>query len=196
MFTFQALQILLFLIPGFMASQILGMLVVRSKAQNELVRIVEALIFSMLIYAVFAVVAGYSPVSMDQTNNTISYSFEPWPFIALIAISIIMPIILSFFMTRDWHMKFARKLGASQRTSRSSVWFDVFYDFKCPVIIDFANGRRLYGWPMYYSDDPENPYLFISNPYWIEDNEFVQTGLVGMLVTPEQKIDLIEFVKK
>ena len=42
---------------------------------------------------------------------------------------------------------------------------------------------------MYYSNEPENPYIFLFKPAWInEDNEFVDLNIEGILITPEQKI--------
>ena len=49
MYSFQALQILIFLIPGFISAVILDTLVVRIE-KKELGKIIEALIFSMIIY--------------------------------------------------------------------------------------------------------------------------------------------------
>jgi hypothetical protein len=43
----KVLNILIFLIPGFISSVVLNALVVRKKEQKELQRIVEALIFSI-----------------------------------------------------------------------------------------------------------------------------------------------------
>ena len=53
MYTFQALQILIFLIPGFISATILNVLIVR-KEKREFGKIVEALIFSMVIYTIYS----------------------------------------------------------------------------------------------------------------------------------------------
>jgi len=53
MYTFQALQILLFLIPGFISSAMLYSLVIRHD-KSELSRIIEALVFSLLTYAFYS----------------------------------------------------------------------------------------------------------------------------------------------
>jgi len=195
MYTFQALQILIFLIPGFISSTVLNALVVRKKEQKELEGLIEALIFSMLTYTLYSIVRGGSPVVLDQTASTVSYSYDVGSFLWLTSISVVVPVALSFLTTNDWHMKLARALRISRRTARSSVWFDVFYDLRKHIVIDFENGRRIYGWPMYYSDDPGEPYIFLYRPHWIEEGEFIDTGLFGMLITPEQKIEAIEFLK-
>jgi hypothetical protein len=97
-------------------------------------------------------------------------------------------------------MKLARALRISKKTARSSVWFDVFSDKKTAIIINFENGRRIYGWPLYYSDNPEKPYIFLSKPAWIkkgkEKDEFIHLDIEGILITPEQKIESIEFLRR
>lgn len=199
MYTFQALQVLIFIIPGFISSLVLNALVVRDREQKEIERVVEALVFSMLIYAIYSLIDGKNPIEplvVGQNSDVFTYSYEPTPFLWLITIAVLVPLPLGLLITNDLHMRVARKLRASTRTARSSVWYDVFCDQKKHVVIDFENGRRLYGWPMYYSDTPEEPYIFIYKPRWIQDGEFVDTGLLGMLITPVQKIEAIEFLSK
>ena len=58
MYTFKALQILIFLIPGFISTAMLSVLIVR-KEQKELGKIVEALIFSLLIYTIYSFVGSF-----------------------------------------------------------------------------------------------------------------------------------------
>lgn len=195
MYTFQALQILIFLIPGFISATILDALVVR-KEKKELGKIIEALIFSMLIYTIYSAVSGRSPIALNQIEKSITYSYDSKSFLWLGLFSIGIPVVLSFLITNDLHMKVARTLLISKRTARSSTWFDVFYDRKRDIIINFENGRRIYGWPEYYSEDPEKPYIFLHKPAWIKEEEFVDLNVEGILITPEQKIECIEFLKK
>ncbi|MFH1859834.1 MAG: DUF6338 family protein [bacterium] len=194
MYTFQSLQILIFLIPGFIAATIFNVLVVR-KERKEFEKIIEALIFSMLIYTIYSLVSGSSPVALNQIKGTITYSYNSNSFLCLGLLSIGIPVILSFLITNDWHMKLARGLRVSRKTARSSVWFDVFCDIRKPIIINFENGRRIYGWPKYYSDEPETPYIFLLKPAWIQEGKYVDLNVKGILITPEQKIESIEFLE-
>lgn len=194
MYTFQALEILIFLIPGFISATVLNALIVR-KEKKELGKIIEALIFSMLIYTIYSFVSGRSPITLNQIEESITYSYNSESFLWLGLLSIGIPAALGLFVTNDWHMKAARKLRISRRTARSSVWFDVFCDIRKHIIINFENGRRLYGWPMYYSNEPENQYIFLFKPAWIQEEEFIDLPVEGILVTPEQKIESIEFLE-
>ena len=195
MYTFQALQILIFLIPGFISEVILNAFIVR-KEKKEFERIIEALIFSMLIYTIYSIAIGGSPIVLNQTTTSITLSYEKYSLSWLSAFSIGIPVVLGLLVTNDLHMKLARSLRISRKTARSSVWFDVFYDIRAHIIINFENGRRIYGWPMYYSNDPKNPYIFLFKPAWIQGDQFVHLDdLEGILITPEQKIESIEFLE-
>lgn len=194
MYTFQVLEILIFLIPGFISATILNALIVR-KEKKELGKIIEALIFSMLIYTIYSFVSGRSPVTLNQIEKSITYSYDSKSFLWLGLLSIGIPIVLSCFVTNDWHMKIARTMRISNKTARSSVWFDVFCDIRKHIIINFENGRRLYGWPMYYSNEPGNPYIYLFKPAYIQEDKWVDLDVEGILITPEQKIESIEFLE-
>jgi hypothetical protein len=169
-------------------------LIVR-RERTEFEKIIEALIFSLFIYTIYSSISGRSPITLIQSQDSITYSYEAWSFLWLSLISIGLPALLSLFITNDWHMEVARRARMTRKTARESVWIDVFSDIKKHVIINFENGRRIYGWPMYYSNEPENPCIFLSRPAWIEENGFVDLKVEGILITPEQKIESIEFLE-
>lgn len=198
MYTFQALQILIFLIPGFISETILDALIVR-KDKKELGVIIEALIFSMFIYTIYSFISGKSPVALDQSKQSIVYTYDGISFLWLSLLSIGFPVVVSFLVTNDLHMKVARFLQISKKTARGSVWFDIFSDIDTHIIINFKNGRRIYGWPLYYSNEPQNPYIFLSEPAWIQEEnqeqKFIDLNIQGILITPEQKIESIEFLE-
>ncbi|WP_420642733.1 DUF6338 family protein [Candidatus Leptofilum sp.] len=198
MFTFQALQILLFLVPGFFAAKLFDSFVTRETKQSDLARIEEAVIFSLLIYAIYALIQPQSAISFDQSSGTINYTFDAEALIFLSAISMILPIILSYSFAKNFHMKLLNRLGVSQKSSRFSVWDDAFQDYQRYIVIDFENGRRLYGWPRYYSDGNQEICLLIHKPLWIiegdEGLEMQDTGFDEMLITQNQKIDSIGFM--
>ncbi len=195
MFTFQALQILIFLIPGFIASAVLNALVVR-KDKNEFGRIVEALVFTLIIFTIYSLFSDKSPVALSTVGDNMTYSYDSHAFLYLVAISVILPVVMSFLVTHDLHMRLSRKLHISKKTARTSVWVDVFYDLDNYVIVNFKDGRRIYGWPTYFSTDPDQQYVFLSNAAWIEETEFKPLeGAEGILITPELEIESIEMLK-
>ena len=196
MYTLQALQILIFLIPGFIVAKILDHFIVREE-YNEFGKIIEALIFSMIIYTIYSIFFSIGPIGINLESKSLTFDYTS--FIYLLSISIILPIVLALLITNDLHMKIARKIHITRKTSRNSVWYDIFCDNQRYIIINFSNGRRLFGWPMDYSDSQEKQYLYIKQPAWvvynkkIKKNEYVDLDIDGILITPEQKIDSIEF---
>lgn len=195
MFTFQAIQILIFLIPGFISSRVIDALIVRKPEHKELESVIEALIFSMLIYTLASFVGLKSPVALDTTMTTVIYP-EPWSFVWLIAISMMLPVLFAGFINNDLHMRLVRWFRVTKKTSRLSVWNDAFYDKKARVIIDFVDQTRLFGWVEHFSDYPDNPFLYVTHPQWVNGDEFEKIeGVEGLLITPEQKIVYVEFLK-
>ncbi|MBK8903071.1 MAG: hypothetical protein IPM53_17915 [Anaerolineaceae bacterium] len=198
MFTFQALQLLLFLIPGFLTLLVLNSLISRKPHRSDLAQTAEALVYSMVVYALYSLIRKQSAVSIDQTSQSVSFSFDPLSFFLLIGLSIGLTIVFSFFVNKNVITKVLNKIGISPRSARLSVWHDAFYDYKRYIVIHFEDGRRLYGWPQYYSDGTDEPYLFVYKPYWIvesdEKSQLKETGLDGMLITPNQKIHYIGFM--
>ena len=196
MFTFQALQFFIFLIPGFLSSRLLSMLVVRKEEKRELDSVVEALIFSMAIYTFFALTNEPSPIVLNEQNGEFTIAYNSIAFLILTVLSVVFPFLLAFIVNNDFVMSFARKLKITKKTSRISVWHDAFYLKRPLVVINFADGKRLFGWIEHFSDDPDKPFLYVYQPQWINKNgKYIDLGLEGMLITPEQKINFIEFLK-
>lgn len=206
MYSFQAIQILIFLIPGFISEALLNQFVFR-KDKSELWTIVEALIFSLIIYTIYSLVISKSPVELTVINSpnestSSTYTYNSVAFLWLVAFSVIIPIILSYLLTYDVYMKLLRFLHISKRTTRESTWLDVFSDYQSYIIVNFSDGRRIMGWPRYYSDDPDSQYIYLYEPALIVPNrktkkdeyQYLNTA-EGILITPEQKIESIVFLK-
>ena len=207
MYTFEAMQIFIFLIPGFISEAILNILVVR-KDKTDLGKIIEALIFSLIIYVGFSLLVSKSPVSLtvvseakEGASSTFTLYTDGIQFLWLLLFSIILPLIIGCLITNDLHMKLLRKLHVTGRTSRESVWLDLFLNNSRSIIINFDDGRRITGFPQYYSEDPTSQYIYLYKPAWIEYNdhkkkeEIVElNGIDGVLITPQQKIDSIMFI--
>jgi len=207
MFSLDAIQILIFLIPGFISEALLNQFIV-TKEKSELWTVIEALIFSMLIYVVYSFAISRSPVALTvvstpntSTSSTITYNGIA--FIWLVGFSIIIPIILSYLINNDLYMKLLRVLHISKKTARQTTWLDVFLDKqKRYIIINFTDESRLFGWPKYYSDNPEQQFIYLMQPAWIVKNEKngeyerLELDIDGILITPAYSIESIEFYKE
>lgn len=207
MYSFEAMQILIFLIPGFISETILNIIVVR-KDKSDLGKIVEALIFSLIIYVGFSLLVSKSPVSLtvvseskDGASSTFTLHNSGVQYLWLLLFSVILPLAMGCLVTNDLHMKLLRRLHITGKSARESVWLDLFLNNKRSIIVNLEDGRRITGFPEYYSDDPGSQYIYLYKPAWIVYNndkkidEIIEmNGIDGILITPQQKIESIMFI--
>ena len=74
------------------------------------------------------------------------------------------------------------------------MWLDVFIEHRRFIIIQFTDGRRLYGWPELYSDDVNEGLLYLTYPQWIDDDgQYVPLKVSGFLIVDRSSIKSIMF---
>ena len=189
--TGETLALFLLLMPGFLASVVLNAVVVRS-TKNRVGSIVEALVFSFVIYAILTPF-GLSPVDLEVTSDG---AYRPVVtssrLLYAMALAVGLSLLLGFLITNDYHMKLLRKVGVTSSTARINTWLDIFIDQKRYVVVTFTDGRRLFGWPEYYSNDTTEGLLYVSDPAWIsDDGEYTDLSVHGILLTNKDRIESI-----
>lgn len=192
-FTFEAINILIILLPGLLTSIIVNSLIVRRQA-SDLRLVIESLVYTFVITTSYALIKGDSPVNIQKDNLTVTY--DGWSFLILLGIAITLALIISASITHDWHMWLMRKINVSYNTARLSVWLDALYDHNSYVIVHFMNGSRLYGWPEYFSDSDQGTYLYLVDVRWIDPktDEYREPEIDGILITPAMEIEYIYFL--
>jgi hypothetical protein len=195
--TGETVMIFVYLIPGFLSSLILNQVVVR-KDKDQMAKIVEALVFTFLIYSIISIFIGQSPVTLiaKKTDAATEYSiqYNPTVVFPIIILSIILPLVLGYFATTDKHMSCLRWLRITDKTGRETAWLDIFTEQKKYVVVNLADGRRVFGWPMCYSNTPEEGLLYLQNPSWItRDGKYVELKIHGLFLVKANNIDSIEF---
>ena len=196
--TAETLTIFAFLIPGFISSLILNAVVVR-KDKDNFSKLIEALVFSFLIYVVVSPFTTHSPVLLDsiRIDKAAIYPLQyNWRVaVPTVILSILLPLFLGFLITKDLHMKLLRRLRVTNKTARDTVWLDVFTDQKRYLIVNLSDGRRVFGWPMYFSNTPEKKNIYLYNPSWItEDGDYIDLDIHGLFLVKADNIDSIEFL--
>jgi hypothetical protein len=197
---FEALAVLLVLLPGFVAARTVQGLCVRP-TQTELDKVVEALLYSFLIYVVFVSILHRIPLSVVEETSargvkTYSPQVQSGDLLLLLTFSLILGLGVSGSVTNDLHGRLFRLLHLTQRTTRSSIWGDVFHDLSFYVQVQFCDGRKLIGWPRYFSDTPEESSLFLEAAAWVKDGEELQEiPGPGILITKNMPIETIMFLK-
>ena len=199
---FEAVAVLLVLLPGFLCARIVQSLCVRPK-QTELDKIIESLLYSFVVYVAFvALFGGAVPVGFQigADNGVQHYAIElhAKPLLQLAAISSLLALLVGFIVTNDISGWVFRKLRLTQRTTRSSVWSDVFHELRGVVHVELGDGRRVIGWLRYYSDEPKDASLFLEKAAWVrtDNDELIPIQGPGILITQHMGIKFVEFLRR
>jgi len=197
----QALAVLLLLLPGFFSAKIVQMLCARPK-QSELDKIVEALLFSFFTYLLFALTLGPElPLSWSARGdqNGIHYLMEihRGRLALLAAYAGMLGFAWGWLTNHDALLTWLRKAGFTQRSSRTSVWNDIFHTLGGTVQIGLKDGRMAQGWLRCYSDEAEDSTFFLEAASWVDENGGVYpVDGPGVLFTKQCDVQFVIFLNE
>jgi hypothetical protein len=165
-------------------------------------RVLDALLFSFVIYLLVSVFYQWEPLAQVKSNGgSLSFSFSTnTRVIGLSGLCVILiPIVVGFLYFNDYLHFVLRKLKITTKTSRANTWNDAFLSQNRYVIVTLKDGRRIRGYPTMFSTDPEEGFVYLYNPAWVnddkskdEDPDYIESNCHGFLLNREN-IDLIEF---
>ena len=187
----ETLNVLLLFFPGLLASAVLKGVLKRSDI-DATQRLIEAILFTIVITVAVTALTD-TPLfarAVTLADGELGVAPGTWGAFALTALlAVLVPLPIAAVLSRYWHMKGLRRLGVTSRTSRGSIWEEAFVEQGNRfVVLHLTDGRRLQGFPMYWSPDPADGFIFLDQPAWIvwregiEEDEVVPTGQHGTLV--------------
>ncbi len=198
------LAVLLILLPGFVTLFIERALAYQ-REPSPTILVARALLYSLLNYAAFTL-TGLPLMKWAIQEDANGRAFlllrsSALSAIVLLAIAAAMGMVVGWLKGHDLHMRLARKLGLTLRTSREGLWLDLFQDHYGTratdppfVVVTLRDGRRVNGWPLYFSDEYNaGPVLFLSKAKWLADDASEPTAIPnpGILIKGSE----IEFVQ-
>jgi hypothetical protein len=194
----EALGILLVLLPGFTCAYIAQYLSVRRK-QTELDKIIEALLFSVVLYLATLPHFGNTLPAYWQVSPNNPSVFQVtirWGQLLVLAVgSVVLGVLYAANINHDWLMTMFRFLRVTERTARSTIWNDVFQEIGGSVQVGLSGEIKVIGWLRYYSDEAEDSSIFVEHAAWInaKGEETPITG-PGILLTKEVGIEYVLFL--
>ena len=198
--TLLALQIFLSLLPGFSAAYIVQALATR-RTPSDLERIVEALVFSFIIYVCYIPLnAGRLPfhIEHDQTgkgDDTVLW--EPAQLAWLAGVTLVFALLAVAYIRFDGNRIF-RIVGLTERTTRNSIWNDILEREAIdnqPVQVELGDGRNILGVLLYYSDASEDGSLYLTQASWVDaSGQTVPIPGPGILLTKNSGIRCVSLL--
>lgn len=189
----EAVKLLTYLLPGFMAAWLFYGLTSHPKP-SQFERVVQALILTfaiqVLMLPVRSVATAMGRVAVVGTWTTSS------TLVASFVLAIAVGAALAYFTNKDWLHSRLRTLGFTSKTSHPSEWYCVFDRQRSYVIVQLRDGRRLYGWPKEWSNTPEEGQLYIQMPTWLnEDRESIDLPQLDGILIHSKDVQWIEFAR-
>jgi hypothetical protein len=191
----EALAILFVLLPGFLCAYITQSLAVR-RQQTDTEKIVEALIFSLILYLITLPHFGFTlPIHWQDTGHGVfQIAADYWHLLTLFILSIAVGVLSAANINHDWLMGLMRWANVTERTARTSIWNDAVQEISGWVQVGFDDGTQMRGWVRYYSDEAGDCSLFLERAAWIDGDDRVEIEGPGILITASATIRTITFL--
>ncbi|MCX6639538.1 MAG: DUF6338 family protein [bacterium] len=209
--TMTSLSILLVLLPGFLTLGVERILAYQ-RADSSIDKIVKALIYSFVNYVLLLTISRNDLLTwrvqqVSDKESFYSFSTDLNGVLLLSIIAIVVGCVVGILKTYDLHMKIARFLRLTRRSSRDSIWLDIIHD-KCAiptrksaenatyVIVHLKDGKSIYGYPEYFSDNyEEGPVIFLTKADWfLENGDKIPIPSPGILINASE-IRFVQFYK-
>jgi hypothetical protein len=209
--TVAAINILIFLLPGFVSQKMVEWLTAHGRS-GETAMIRDALIFSLfdyLFYSIFAFAGRHLrftsspfpplpavPLNLSNEGMLTMHAQQVEALAALVMISIISGSTLAKALENGWLFRLFRKLRLTNKNSELDVWYDVFKDFRSNWLrVCFRDGSKIIGWPYYFSDDPDQRELFLADALVEQANgEYGELDGPGILIENMAEVLRIEVI--
>ena len=188
--TNEVVSVLVFLLPGLVASAIFYSLTSHPKP-NEFGQVVQALMFTILSQAVAW--AAHLCIGLVWSSFTAP---EGWELFLPVLAAAVIALIAAYCSNHDTVHQFLRLLRVTRERSYPSQWYSAFAENDdCYVVLHFQDGRRLYGWPREWPSQLGGGHFIVIEGEWlVEDERFPVKGVSAMLI-PADDVKMVEFMR-
>ncbi|PYL05693.1 MAG: hypothetical protein DME33_15845 [Verrucomicrobia bacterium] len=187
------IPILLFLLPGLVTAGVVNALVVR-KPKDAFDKVIEALIFTMFNLTLFVIVRWLLEL-IPKIQFARDNFYTVGNISLMTACSITVALVTAAEMNNEWLLQKLRDWRITRKTAKPSTWIETLAQSQ-RFVVHLTDGRRVYGWPTFYSDTPEERAIYLESASWLgDDNAALNDPLISILLDKESGIKLIEFVE-
>ena len=185
----EAVSILIFLLPGFVAAGIFQSLISNPRPSGFDV-VVRALIFTLVVHLVARLIFWGSDLSGWNTPPD-----ETWGIVVLVYVSAVLGLMSAYVWNNDYLHRPLRRLNVTRQSSYQSAQYSAFaFHCDCYVVLHLKGERRLYGWPREWPSRPDDQHLLVEDCEWLDDNERKPIPGVSHILIPTAEVEMIEFL--
>jgi hypothetical protein len=189
----EIIQILIYLLPGFVAAWLYyGLTSFPKPSQFE--RIIQALVFTVLIQFATSVLK-WILLTIGKYVSCMGVWNDDTGLVASVVIAFLFGLTFCKYSNNDKIHNILRKLKITQSTSYPSEWYGAFAENPTYVVLHLTDGRRLYGWPLQWPSQPNSGHFSMAQAEWLTDNGSIVLDNVGSLLIPASEVKFIEFMK-
>lgn len=168
--TFDALSIILFLLPGLFVERITEAFAVR-KRPTVTTRVVDGLLYCLVSYVAYllVVVTGWIkleviPVGLWKEGTEEAWKKYALSYLALNGVALVVGLVHSFMLVQGLYYKLLRALGVTRKSGRIDVWHDFHTQARGRWYrIFLTNGTLMVGGQDHYSHEPDKRELCLWN---------------------------------
>lgn len=201
----EVVNVLVFLLPGFVAASVFHSLTSHPKP-GIFDRLIQALVFTVVVHAI---IVGISLAANTILAANITLE-EIWIPVLAVSISVMLALMTVYWSNNDTMHGILRRIGITKETSYPSEWYSTFWRLNdCYVVLHLKGERRLYGWPEEWPSQPDRGHFRISESQWLsedpkeqtkqpvenDENDGVSATGVSAILIPANDVEMVEFIK-
>ena len=181
----EVVEILTFLLPGFVAAAIFYSLTSHPKP-SAFERVVQALIFTMVVQTII--------VFLDLAlGANLLGQWEPG---LSVLVAVILALLATYVSNNDTAHWILRRLRFTRETSFPTEWYSSFSRHHgCYVVLHLTGQRRIYGWPEEWPSRPDEGHFRISRGEWLVEGEAQALAGVSAILIPASEVEMVEFME-
>ncbi len=187
------IPILLFLLPGFLTTKVISLLAVRRES-DSFDKVIQAFVFTFVNMLCFSVVRWILEHLSGLRFDRVDF-YTTANLILMVSCSVGIGLACSWEINNEPLLKKLRSWGLTKKTYKPGVWMETFQHVERYVVVHLVDGRRVYGFPRFYSDRDGERSLFLENASWLNDqNDLLNQTRMSIFLDEKSGILLIEFV--
>ena len=194
------IEVLIFLLPGFVATAVFYWLTSHLKP-DHFSQVMHALAFTMVVQTIAGMLVLLGALDLFAWTQTTQGDM-----LVRLLIGIVVGAITVWNSNRDVLHGVLRRIGITRETSYPSELYSAFeHHPDCYVVLHLTGERRLYGWPEEWPRRLDRGHYRLLEGEWLTEGQEVrvsssrqtngeETSVVAYVV-PADQVEMIEFVQ-